>query len=85
VKRGQLLVGELDRRQVEVLRRQRVGLLLDLPVDRLLDRQHDPKRLELRAVRVEPTRERVLVHHAVTLHVPSDLVRGDRPSLGHQV
>ena len=82
---GQLRVGELDRRQMEVLRRQRVGLLLDLAVDRLLDRQHDPERLELRAIRVEAACERVLVHHAVPLDVAPDLVRGHGPTLRHQV
>ena len=35
---GEFLVGELDRRQVEVLGRERVRLLLDKAVDRLLDR-----------------------------------------------
>ena len=70
---GELLIGELDRRQVEVLGRQRVGLLLDQAVDRLLDRQHDPQRLELGAIGVEAPRERVLVHRAVPLDVAPDL------------
>jgi hypothetical protein len=83
--RGKLLVGEGDRRQVEVLRRQRVVLLLDQAVDRLLDREHDAERLKLGAVGVEPSRERVLVHHAVSLDITPDLGRGDRATLGHEI
>ena len=83
--RRQLLVGELDRGQVEVLGRQRVRLLLDEAVDRLLDREQDPQRLELRAVGIEPARERVLVHRAVALDVAADLRRGHGTALGHQI
>ena len=74
-----------DRREVEVLRAQRVGLLLAAGVDRLVDGQLDAERLELGAVRVEAARERVLVHAAVALDVAPDLERRDRPALGHQV
>jgi hypothetical protein len=83
--RGELRVGELDRGEMEVLRAQRVVLLLGDAVDRLLDRQRDAQRLELRAVGVEAAREGVLVHPAVALDVPLDVERGDRPALGHQV
>ena len=83
--RRQLAIGELDRRQVEVLRRQRVVLLLDQAVDRLLDRQHNPERLELGAVGVEAARERVLVHRAVALDVAPDLRSGHGTPLSHQV
>ncbi len=82
---GQLLVGERDRRQMEVLGRQRVVLLLDQPVDGLLDRQHDAQGLQLGAVGVETASERVLVHDAVSLDVTPDLRRRHRPPLGHQI
>jgi hypothetical protein len=85
LQRRELGVGELDRRQVEVLRPQGVVLLLGDAVDRLVDGQLDPQRVELGAVGVEAARERVLVHAAVALNVPADLERGDRPALGHQV
>ena len=85
LQRGELLVGEGDRREVEVLRTQRVVLLLGHAVDRLVDGEMDAQRLELRAVRVEAPRERVLVHPAVALDVAPDLQGRDRPALGHQV
>jgi hypothetical protein len=43
----ELVVVEGDRREVEVLRAQRVGLLLAAGVDRLVDRELDAERLEL--------------------------------------
>ena len=82
---GELGVGEGDRRKVEVLRPQRVVLLLGQPVDRLLDGQRDPQRLELGPVGVEAPGEGVLVHPAVALDVSLDVERGDRAALGHQV
>ena len=85
VQRRQLGVGELDRREVEVLRPQRVGLLLAAGVDRLVDGELDAQRVELGAVRVEAPRERVLVHPAVALDVAPDLERRHRPPLRHQV
>ena len=85
LQRRELLVGERDRGQVEVLRAQRVVLLLGRPVGGALDGQLDAQRFELGAVRVEAPRERVLVHAAVALHVAPDLQRRDRPALGHQV
>jgi hypothetical protein len=85
LQRRELLVGERDRRQVEVLRPQRVVLLLGDPVERPLDRELDPERVELRAVGVEAAGERVLVHAAVALDVAPDLERGDGPPLRHQV
>ena len=85
MERGELLVGEFDRGQVEVLRRQRVVLLLDQPVDRLLHRQHDPQCLQLRAIGVEAPGERVLVHHAVALDIAANLLSGHGSPLGHQV
>ena len=85
LQRGQLLVGEGDRRQVEVLRAQRVVLLLGRAVGRPLDGQLDAQRLELGAVGVEAPREGVLVHAAVALDVTPDLQCRDGPPLGHQV
>jgi hypothetical protein len=70
---------------VEVLRAQRVGLLLAAGVDRLVDRELDAERLELGAVGVEAPGEGVLVHAAVALDVAPDLERRDRSALGHQV
>ena len=82
--RRQLLVGEFDRVEVEVLRRQRVELGLEEALAGLLDAEDDPQTLELGSVRVEAPRERVLVHVAVPLHLPLDLERRNRPALGHQ-
>ena len=85
LKRRELLVGELDCREMEVLGSQRVVLLLGGAVRRPLDRELDAQRLQLGAVRVEAPRERVLVHPAVALNVTPDLQCRDRPALGHQV
>ncbi len=85
LQRGELFVREGDRGQVEVLGPQRVVLLLGGPVGGALDRELDPQRLELGAVRVEAPREGVLVHAAVALDVAPDLQGGDRAPLGHQV
>ena len=85
LQRGQLGVREGDRREVEVLRAQRVVLLLGDAVDGTLDGQHDPERVQLRTVRVEAPRERVFVHRAVALDIAPDLQRGHRPPLRHEV
>ena len=85
LQRGELLVGERDRREVEVLGAQRVVLLLGDAVDGAVDGQVDPERLELGAVGVEAARERVLVHAAVALDVAADLQRGHRAPLRHEV
>ena len=85
LQRRQLLVGEGDCGQVEVLRAQRVVLLLGGPVGGALDGQLDAQRLELRAIGVEAPGEGVLVHAAVALHVSPDLQGRDGPTLGHQV
>ena len=84
LKRRQLAVRELDRRQVEVLRRQRVELGLEVALRRLLDLQGDAQPLELGAVRVEAPREGIVVHLAVALDVLLDLERRHGPALGHQ-
>ena len=82
--RGQLAVGELDRRQVVVLGRQRVELGLEEALGRLLDLERDAEALELGTVGVEAARERVLVHRAVALDLPLDLERRDGPAVRHQ-
>ena len=85
LQRGELLVGECDRGEMEVLRAQRVVLLLGGPVGGAIDGQLDAQRFELGAVGVEASRERVLVHPAVALDVATDLKGRDGPALGHQV
>jgi hypothetical protein len=70
---------------VELLRAQRVVLLLGDGVRRLLDGEVDPERLQLGAVGVEPARERILVHAAVALDVTPDLQGRHGPALGHEV
>ena len=82
--RRQLVVGELDRVEVEVLRRQRVELGLEEALAGLLDPELDAEALQLGAVGVEATREGVVVHVAVALHLALDLERRNRPALGHQ-
>ena len=82
--RAQLLVRELDRRQVEVLGRQRVVLGLVVALGRLVDLEVDAERLELRPVGVEATREGLVVHLRVALHVLLDLEGRDGPPLRHQ-
>jgi len=70
---------------MEVLRAQRVVLLLCRAVHGTLHSELDAQRVQLGAVGVEAAREGVLVHAAVALHVTADLQRRDRPALGHQV
>ena len=83
-KRRQLGVGELDRGQVVVLRRQRVELGLEEALGRLLDRERDPEALELGAVGIEAAGEGVVVHRAVALDLALDLERRDGAPAGHQ-
>jgi hypothetical protein len=85
VQRGELVVGERDRREMEVLGREGVVLLLVERVGRLVDLELDPERLELGPVGVEATREGVLVHLAVALDVATDLEGRHGPALRHQV
>ena len=82
---GALVVGELDRRQMERLGGERVVLLLGEAVGRLVDGEVDAERVELGAVGVEAAGEGVLGHVRVPLDVAPDLGRGDRTALGHQV
>ena len=81
---AQLLVGELDRREVEVLRRQRVVLGLVVALGRLVDLQVDAERLELGTVGVEAPREGLVVHLRIALDVLLDLERGYGSPLRHQ-
>ena len=83
-KRRQLAVGELDRRQVVILRRQRVELRLEEALGRLFDLERDAQAVELRAVGVEAASEGVVVHGAVALDLALDLQRRDGPPVGHQ-
>jgi hypothetical protein len=83
--RGQLAVRERDGGEVELLRAQRVVLLLRDRVGRAVDGELDAQGLQLGAVGVEAPRERVLVHAAVALDVAPDLQCGDRTALRHQV
>ena len=85
LQRRELLVGEGDRREVEVLRPQRVVLLLGDAVGGLVDGELDAQRLELGAVGVEAAGEGVLVHPAVALDVAADLQGGHGPALRHEV
>jgi len=70
---------------MEVLRPQRVILLLGDAVERLLDGERDPQRFKLGAVGVKTARERIFVHAAVSLDVAFDVERGHRPALRHQI
>ena len=85
LQRGALGVGERDRRQVEGLGRERVVLLLGEAVGRLVDREVDSQRVELRPVRIETPRERVLGHVRVALDVAPDLRGRDGTPLRHQI
>ncbi|MFM9149576.1 MAG: WYL domain-containing protein [Solirubrobacterales bacterium] len=80
----QLVIGELDRRQVEVLWRERIELSLEEALARPIDLELDPEAVEFGPVGIETTGEGILVHHAVALDLTLDLERRDRPPLGHQ-
>ena len=85
LQRRALLVGERDRRQVERLGRQRVVLLLGETVRRLVDREVDPERIQLGAVRIETSCEGVFGHVRVALDVAPDLRGRDGTAFSHQV
>ena len=85
LQRRKLLVGERDRGQVEVLRSQRVVLLLGRAVGRALDGELYAQRFELGAVGVEAPGKGILVHAAVALDVAPDLKSSDGSALGHQI
>ena len=85
LQRGALGVGERDRRQMERLRRERVVLLLGEPVRRFVHRKVNPERVELGAVRIETSRERILGHVRVALDVAPDLRGRHRTALCHEI
>ena len=70
---------------MERLGRERVVLLLAESVGGLVDREVDPERVELRAVRIETSGEGVLGHVRVALDVAPDLGGRHGPPLRHQV
>ena len=80
---GELVVGELERRQEVPLGAEVVELfareLVALGVER------DSEAEELGAIRVEPPREGLVGHLGVALDVLLDVAGGQRPALGHQV
>ncbi len=79
---GQLVVGELERRQEVVLGSQRVQLLAGELVPLRLQRH--AQRQELRPVRVEAPRERFVRHLRVALDVLLDVTGGQRAAVRHQ-
>jgi hypothetical protein len=87
LQRRQLVIGEADLRQVVVLRGQRVelGLIALHALAGLLHLQGDAEGVELGAVGVEASREGVVVHVAVPLHLALYLERRGRPALSHEV
>ena len=85
LQRGALGVGERDRREVEGLGRERVVLLLGEAVRGLVDGEVDSERVELRPVRIETPRERILGHVRVALDVAPDLGSRDGTPLRHQI
>ncbi len=82
LERRELVVRELERRQEVVLRRERVELLARELVP--LGFEWDAEREQLRAVRVEPSRERLVRHLRVALDVLLDVARRQRAELGHE-
>ncbi len=82
LERRQLVVGELERRQEVVLGTQGVELLARELVPLRLER--NAEREQLRAVRVEPPRKRLVGHLRVALDVLLHVPRGQRAELGHE-
>ena len=70
---------------MERLGRERVVLLLGEPVRGLVHTEVDAERVELGSVRVETSREGILGHVRVALHVAPDLRGRHRPPLRHQI
>ena len=83
VERGELAVGEVQRRQEVVLARERVELLAGELVAIRLDRH--AQRQELGAIGVEATGKRLVGHVVVALDGVLGVARSDRPLLGHDV
>ena len=83
VERGELAVGEVQRRQEVVLARERVELLAGELVAIRLDRH--TQRQQLGAIGVEATGKRLVRHVVVALDGVLGVARSDRPLLGHDV
>ena len=82
LERGELVVGELERRQEVVLGAERVQLLPGELVSLRLER--DAEGQQLRAIRVEAAGERLVRHLRVALDVLLDVARRERAALGHE-
>ena len=82
LERGELVVGELERRQEVVLGAERVQLLARELVALGLER--DAEGEQLRAIRVEAAGERLVRHLRVALDVLLDVARRERAALGHE-
>ena len=82
LERGELLVGQLERRQEVALGAQAVELLARELV--ALGVERDPEREQLGPVGVEASGERLVRHLLVALDVLLDVAGGQRPALGHQ-
>ena len=82
LERGELLVGQLERRQEVALRAQSVQLLAGELV--ALRVQRDAQGDQLRPVGVEAPRERLVGHLLVALDVLFHVPRRQRTTLGHE-
>ena len=82
LQRGQLLVVELELGQEVALRAQRVQLFAGELVALRVERHAECD--ELRAVRVEAARERLVAHLLIALDVRLDVARRQRAPLRHQ-
>ena len=82
LERGELVVVEVESLEEVVLGPQRVELLAGELVSLRLQRH--PERGQLRSVRVEAARERLVRHLAVALDVRLDVTGRQEASLGHE-
>src|SRR5207302_176325 len=82
LERRELLVRELELGEEVLLGAERVQLLAGELVALRLERHAE--REQLRAVGVEPPRERLVGHLRVALDVRLDVASSDRPALRHQ-
>ena len=82
LQRGELLVGQLERRQEVALRAHVVELLAGVLVP--LGVEGDAECEQLRPVGVEPAREGLVRHLLVALDAALDVAGGDRSPLRHQ-
>ena len=82
LERGQLVVGQVERRQEVALGAERVQLLAGELVTLGLER--DAEVAQFRPVGVEPARECLVRHLRIALDVALHVPRRQRPALGHQ-